>query len=129
MKKTIYSKLSMRERQILDVILNKKESTVSEVLKNIPNPPGYSAVRALMSIMEKKGYIKHKKIGLKYIYSSVITPKKAYETELSRLLHTHFNNSMYDAVAAIINIEKKKLGEKDFENLHALIDEAKSERK
>ena len=78
-----------------------------------------------MRIMEEKGYIKHFKQGIKYVYSSVMTPKKACETELLRLVKTYFNNSTQDAFAALLNIDKKNLKIEDFDRLKKLIEEAK----
>ncbi len=125
MKKTEYNELSKRERQIMDILHQQKEASVAEVLKDIANPPSYSSIRALMNIMEKKGYIKYRKVGLRYVYSPVITSQRAVKGEVKRLLKTYFDNSMEKAVAALIDVNKSNLDEKDFNRLHDLIEKAR----
>ena len=125
MKKTEYHELSKRERQIMDILHRRKEASVADVLKDIANPPSYSSIRALMNIMENKGYIKYRKVSLRYVYSPVITSQKAVRGEVKRLLKTYFDNSMEKAMAALINVNKSNLNEKDFKRLHDLIDKAR----
>ena len=60
--------LSRRERQIMDVIYRRGRASVAEVLEDLPDPPSYSAVRALLRILEEKGQLKHRKQGVKYVY-------------------------------------------------------------
>ena len=77
MSKRLQNELSKRERQIMDVIYRKNSASVKVVLEEIPDPPSYSAVRALINVLEGKGFLKHKKEGKKYIYSPTIPHKKA----------------------------------------------------
>jgi predicted transcriptional regulator len=125
MKKTEYDTLSKRERQIMDILHRRKEASVAEVLSDIANPPSYSSIRALMNIMEKKGYIKYRKVGLKYVYSPVITSQRAVKGEVKRLLKTYFDNSMEKAVAALIDVNKNDLDKDDINRLHELIENAR----
>ncbi|MBN1797585.1 MAG: BlaI/MecI/CopY family transcriptional regulator [Spirochaetales bacterium] len=125
MKKSEYDTLSKRERQIMDILHRRKEASVTHVLQEIADPPSYSSIRALMNIMEKKGYIKYRKVGLKYIYSPVITSQKAVKGEVKRLLKTYFDNSMEKAVAALIDVNKSNLDENDINRLHDLIEKAR----
>jgi predicted transcriptional regulator len=125
MKKTEYDALSKRERQIMDILHRRKEASVAEVLNDIANPPSYSSIRALMNIMEKKGYIKYRKVSLKYVYSPVITSQRAVKGEVKRLLKTYFDNSMEKAVAALINVNKSDLDKDDINRLHELIENAR----
>jgi predicted transcriptional regulator len=127
MSKKLHNELSKRERQIMDVIYRRKSASVKEVLEGIPNPPSYSAVRAMLNILEDKGFLKHKKSGLKYIYYPTISHKRAMSTAVKQLLTTYFNNSIEDAVAAIIEIHNKNAEKIDFDKLVQLIDEARKE--
>ncbi|MGH7950817.1 MAG: BlaI/MecI/CopY family transcriptional regulator, partial [Limisphaerales bacterium] len=52
--------LSRRERQIMDALHAKECATVAEIRAALPSPPGYSAVRALLRILEEKGHVKHR---------------------------------------------------------------------
>lgn len=124
MSKRLQNELSKRERQIMEVIYRKKSASVKEVLEEIPDPASYSAVRALLNILEAKKFLKHKKSGLKYIYSPTIPHNRAMYSAVKQLLKTYFNNSVEDAVAAIISIDKKDLVKTDFDRLARLIENA-----
>jgi BlaI family penicillinase repressor len=121
----VHYQVSKRERQIMDVIIRRKQASVREVLNEIPNPPSYSAVRAMMNILESKGFLKHVKVGRKYVYSSTTPFKKAKQSAIRQLLHTYFNNSTRDAVAAIIEFDRKNLEHTDFDRLVELIQKAR----
>ena len=123
----LQNELSARERQIMEVIYRKKSASVKEVLAEIPNPPSYSAVRAMLNILEDKGFLKHEQEGLKYIYAPTIPHKKAMRSAVQSLLKTYFNDSVEDAVAAIVNIHNKDLDEQELARLTKLIKSAKEE--
>ena len=127
MSKRLQNELSARERQIMEVIYRKKSASVKEVLAEIPNPPSYSAVRAMLNILEDKGFLKHEQEGLKYIYAPTIPHKKAMRSAVQSLLKTYFNDSVEDAVAAIVNIHNKDLDEQELARLTKLIKSAKEE--
>ncbi len=127
MSKKLLNSLSKRERQIIETIYRLGKATVAEVLKEIPNPPSYSAVRATLNILETKGFLTHKKVGLKYVYSPLIPHSKARQTVVRQLLQTYFNGSVEDAVAALIQSDRKKLSDEDFDKLVDLIEKAKQE--
>ena len=123
----LQNELSKRERQIMDVIYRKNSASVKEVLEEIPAPPSYSAVRALINVLEGKGFLKHKKEGKKYIYLPTIPHKKAMGSAVKQLLRTYFNDSVEDAVVAIIST-KNNLSEEDIDRLTGLIAEARSKQ-
>jgi predicted transcriptional regulator len=121
----VHYELSKRERQIMDVIIRRNQASVREVLSEIANPPSYSAVRAMMNILENKGFLRHVKVGRKYVYSSTTPFKKAKHSAIRQLLYTYFNNSTSDAVAAIIESDRKNLAHTDFDKLIELIEKAR----
>jgi predicted transcriptional regulator len=125
--KRLQNELSKRERQIMEAIYRKKSASVKEVLEEIPQPPSYSAVRAMLNILEAKGFLKHTKQGKKYIYIPTIPHGKAMQSAVRQVLKTYFNNSVEDAVAAIINIDRKNLEQTDFDKLASLIESARKE--
>ena len=65
--------LSRRERQIMDVLHTHGQATAAEVLAALPEPPGYSAVRALLRILEEKGHVRHRRDGARYVYVSRVS--------------------------------------------------------
>ena len=55
--------LSRRERQIMDVIYAKQQASALEVMAALPDPPGKTAVRTHLRILEEKGHLAHEQIG------------------------------------------------------------------
>lgn len=120
-------KLSKRERQIMDIIYKKEQLSAKQVQSEMSDAPGYSAIRTLLKILVNKGFLKIKKEGLKYIYFPVISKKKASALALKELITTYFDNSMEEAVAAIIDIKKNNLTKEDFSKLAKIIEDKKKE--
>src|SRR3954463_11982420 len=94
--------LTRRERQIMDVLIARERATVSEIQAAIPDPPGYSAVRATVRIMEEKGYIRHEQQGASYVYLPKIAPERAKRSALRHILDTFFNGSPERVMAALL---------------------------
>jgi BlaI family transcriptional regulator, penicillinase repressor len=94
--------LSRRERQIMDALIARGRATVNEIQAAIPDPPGYSAVRATLRIMEEKGYIRHEQHGPSYVYLPKIAPERAKRSALRHMLDTLFNGSPEQVMAALL---------------------------
>jgi predicted transcriptional regulator len=125
MSQRLQNDLSKRERQVMEIIYNRKEASAKEILEDLPKPPSYSAVRSILYILRNKGLLECKKEGKKNIYYPTISPKKAMHTALRSLLKTHFNNSIEKAVTAILEAEDKNISNEELERLAQLIDEVK----
>ena len=121
MSKRLQHGLSKRERQIMDVIYRTKGAGVSEVRDAIPDPPGYSAVRTTLNILEQKGLLTHQKDGRRYRYLPKIPHRNARQSAISRLLHIYFDDSIEAAVTALIRFDHKRLTKQDYDNLVELI--------
>lgn len=119
--------LSRRERQIMDIIYEMKEATAMQVLERLPSPPSYSAVRALLRVLENKEHLTHRQEGPRYIYAPLLSKEKAKRTALQHLMKTFFDNSTEDAVAALLDISEDDLSEEDFNRLAALIEKTRRE--
>jgi len=120
-------KYSRRERQIMDVLYRKGRATVAEILEGIPDPPSYSAVRAMLRVLEEKKHIRHEEKDLRYVYVPVVTREKARRSAVAHLLDTFFDGSAEQAVATLLNVSARDLTAEDFDRLAALIDEARKE--
>ena len=120
-------KLSKREQQIMDIIYQINEASVQTVLEKLPDPPSYSAVRALMNIMVNNGFLKFRQSGSKYIYFPATSIQKAKKNAIKHLLNTYFQNSMEDAFATIVDIGKEKMNKQDFDRLTDIINKAREE--
>ena len=119
--------LSRRERQIMDIIYQLKEATVAHVLERLPNPPSYSAARALLRVLENKGHLYHKQDGPRYVFSPILSRESARQTALQHLRKTFFNGSTEEIVAALLNISEDDLSDEDYHRLQALIEKARKE--
>jgi predicted transcriptional regulator len=127
MTKQMHANLSRRERQIMDIIYKRTQATAADVMDNLPDPPSYSAVRAMLRLLEEKGYVKHQMDGLRYVYLPTVSREKARQSALKQMLQTFFDDSTEDAVAALLDISKSKLSKADLDRLSALIEEARKE--
>lgn len=119
--------LSRREREIMEVLYAAEGLTAAEVRERMPDPPGYSAVRAQLRILEEKGHIRHEERGPRYVFSPVISRAKARKSALKALVQTFFDGSPEQAVAALIDDSRSKLGAAELDRLAALIAEARKE--
>ena len=127
MSETSQEKLSRRERQIMNIIYQKGSATAAEVLKGLPDPPSYSAVRALLKVLETKGHLKHRQDGPRYVFFSRLSREKAKKSALRHLVRTFFDGSTEQAVAALLSVSKSELSDEDLDRLKHLIDQAKQE--
>ncbi len=123
----ILKNLSRRERQIMDIVYEMNEVTVAQVLEQIPDPPSYSTVRALLRVLEEKGHLIHKQQGPRYIYSPTLPREEASQNALKHVLKTFFDNSTEDIVAALLNISEEDLSEEEYKRLTKLIKKAQNE--
>ena len=117
--------LSRRERQIMDVLYRKESATAAEVLESLPDPPGYSAVRALLRILEQKGHIRHEENAGKYVFMPTVHREKAKRSAIRHLVQTFFDGSPEDAVAALLDASSSKLSDAELDRLQQLIDKAR----
>src|SRR3984885_10883026 len=95
--------LSRRERQIMDVLIARGRASALEIQPAIPDPPGYSAVRATLRIMEEKGHIRHEQQGASYVYFPKVAPERARRSALRHMLDTFFKGSPEQMVAALLD--------------------------
>ena len=121
--------LSRRERQIMDFLYAHERASVSEVMNGIPDPPSYSAVRAMLRTLEEKGKVRHAENGRAYIYEPVIQKSSARKRALSHVLKTFFDGSTEEAVAALIDLRKDRLSDEELDRVAHLIEQAKREGK
>jgi|SRR6266540_5294213 len=119
--------LSRRERQIMDVLHARGQATAAEVLAALPDPPGYSAVRALLRILEDKGHVKHRRDGARYIYLPRASRETASRSALKRVVSTFFQGSITQAMAALLETADTKLSDAELNKLRQIINQAKAE--
>jgi predicted transcriptional regulator len=126
MSEALSSQLSRRERQIMDVIYRHGKVTAAEVLAELPDPPSYSAVRAMLRLLEEKGHVRHEQDGPRYVYLPTVNRDKARRSALRHLVRTFFDGSTEDAVAALLQNDAG-MRDEELERLSQMIDAAKKE--
>ena len=119
--------LSRRERQIMDFLFQRGKASVGEVLDGIPDPPGYSAVRATLRTLEQKGRVSHEEDGRAYIYRPTLRRDAARKSALTHVVKTFFDNSAEQALAALLELKGTKLSEAELERVSRLVENAKKE--
>lgn len=121
-----YHKLSMRERQVMDILLRLKNGSTQDVLDQLPDPPTYNAIRSIMTIMVNKGYLKNHKEGKKLIYSPNAVKDTEKGTMLRKMINNFYDGSAPKAISTILNFSKDNLSAHDIKELKKLIQEAES---
>lgn len=122
-----HNQLSRRERQIMEVIYSLGQATAAEVRQGLPDPPSYSAVRALLRILEDKGHLRHEQDGPRYLFRPTVPRERARTRALERLVTTFFGGSLEGAVATLIDLGGDDLDDEALERLATRIDEARRE--
>ena len=120
------SKLSRRERQIMDAVFALGEATVNQVVEAIPDAPTPMAVRRMMHILEEKGRLKRREAGREVVYLPTESKAKAGIAALRRVLDTFFGGSVDDALAAHLGTREVVTPEQ-LTRMKQLIDKAKKE--
>src|SRR5688500_2402698 len=114
--------LSRRERQIMDVLYQRGKATAAEVQEGLPDPPSYSAVRALLRILEDKGHVRHEQDGPRYVFMPKLARDRARRSAVRHLMETFFDGSPEQAVAALLDVSSSKLSQKELDRLAQLIE-------
>lgn len=123
----VQHKLSRRERQIMDVLYRRGRATAAEILHDLPEPPSYSAVRAMLRVLEEKKHVRHEEKDLRYVYAPVVPREKARRSAVAHMLETFFDGSAEQAVATLLDVSGKELSDEDFDRLAALVEKARKE--
>jgi BlaI family transcriptional regulator, penicillinase repressor len=129
MKPGSHLDLSRRERQIMEAVYKLGSATVSDVMAEMPDPPGYSAVRAMLGKLESKGYLEHRQEGPRYLYLATVPRQEARESALQRLVRTFFDGSTEKAVSALLGMSAGEMTDEELDRLSALLREARKGEK
>jgi len=118
---------SRREREIMDALYRLGKASAAQILEEIPDPPTYTAIRTQLTILEKKGHVRHASDGTRYIYEPAVGREQMGRRAIERLLKTFFDNSVEQAVAALLTRKDADISRADLERLSRLIEKAKKE--
>jgi len=109
----------------MDVLYQKGRATAAEVMELIPDPPGYSSVRALLRILEEKGHIRHEMEGSKYVFIPSVHRDKAKRSAIRHLVQTFFDGSPEQAVAALLDLSAPGLSDEEVDRMTRLIEKSR----
>ena len=121
--------LSRRERQIMDILYRQGKASSSEVREQMDDAPSYSAVRAMLRVLEEKGHVRHQAEGLKYVFVPTVARDKAKRTAVKHVMETFFNGSPEQIVAALLDVASTRLTRDELDRMSKLIEDAKKEGK
>ena len=127
MPRMIGSGLSMREREIVDILHRVGKSSVAEVQELLPNPPSYSAVRSILRILEQKGHVRHYEDGKRFLYAPLESRLTAARTALQQVVRNFFGGSLEHAVSAFLTDSDADISQDELGRLADLIDKAREE--
>ncbi|MDX1661076.1 MAG: BlaI/MecI/CopY family transcriptional regulator [Gemmatimonadota bacterium] len=119
--------LSPRERQVMDVVYRLERATVNEILDAMEDPPSYSAVRAVLRVLEEKGQVRHSQDGPRYVYRPVVEPERAGNNALSHVVQTFFDGRAEQAALALLKMSDSDLSEDEVRRLADRIEDARRE--
>ena len=117
--------LSKRERQIMDVVYSLRGATATQVLERIKNPPSRSSVRTFLTILEKRGHLRHKKVGKAYVYEPTRPRRTVGKSALQRVIDVFFGGSLEKAVTAHLLDPKTDMSKEDLKRLSKIVRQAK----
>ena len=126
MKRVSPNNLSRRERQIMDVLYANGRATAADVQSALPEAPSYSAVRAMLRILEDKGHVRHEQDGPRYVYVPTVPRENAKRSALRHMLHTFFEGSAEQAISALLDEPSSKLSDAELDRLARLIAQARN---
>jgi predicted transcriptional regulator len=121
--------LSRRERQIMEILYQRGKASASEIREAMEDAPSYSAVRAVLRVLEEKGHVKHQAEELKYVYIPTVNRDKAKRSAVKHLLETFFNDSPKQIVAALLDVSSPRLTREELDQMAEMIDKARREGK
>jgi predicted transcriptional regulator len=113
----------------MDILYSKKRATAAQVMESMPDRPGYSAVRTLLSTLESKGYVKHGRDGAKFVYEPIVHHNKASRSAIAHLIQTFFEGSRGRAAAALLDVAPSQFSDEELDELEQLIKKARKGEK
>ena len=119
--------LGRRERQVLETVYALEKGSVWDVLNALPDPPSYSAVRAILNNLADKGHLKRQKAGHKFLYLPTASHEEVGRSAMRRMLDTFFSGSASRAMASLLEMDRESLSPEELDELAGLIEKARQE--
>ena len=120
-------KLAPRERQIVDLLYANGDATVAGLCEALPDPLSASAVRAMLTRLEAKGYVRRRASDRGYLYSPSVPETAAKQSALKQLVRVFFNDSPASAASALLGMSEK-MDEDELDELEQMLAQARKGR-
>ena len=106
------------------VLWDKGESTVNDVVETLKArpKPAYNSVLTLLRIMEKKGYVTHRKDGRAFVFLPIIGRADASRSALRTLVNRFFEGS--PRLLMLNLLEDEQLSPEELKQVKERIEEA-----
>jgi predicted transcriptional regulator len=124
---SLHRSLTLRERQIMDILYRRARATAAEVMAELTGEPSYSTVRTQLRVLEEKGHVRHEEKGLRYVYMPAMARRAAGKSALKHLVETFFDGSAEKTVAALLGGEGARLSEDELDRIGDLIAKARKD--
>jgi predicted transcriptional regulator len=124
MAKTTPLDLSRREREVLELIYRIGPSTAAEVQTALNDDSNYSAVRGVLSTLEKKKHLRIERDGVRYVYHPTVAREAASTKVLDHVIDTFFGGSLTLAVSAMLDRKDARLSAQERRELQRMLKKA-----
>ena len=121
--------LTRREREIMDIVYRLGRASAQDVLENLADAPSYSAVRALLRLLEERGHVRHIEEGAKYVFLPAVPRGEARRKALSHVVSTFFGGSVEQAMLTLVESARNKLTSEELDRLGEIVERARKEGK
>jgi BlaI family transcriptional regulator, penicillinase repressor len=110
----------------MDILVRRGQATAAEVQADLPDPPGYSSVRSILTILVEKGHVIHREEGLRYVYLPATKPEDLREEAMKHVIRTFFGGSADQAIAAVLRVSDAKMSKAEIARLQERIRKARA---
>ncbi|MEI9953539.1 MAG: BlaI/MecI/CopY family transcriptional regulator [Pseudomonadota bacterium] len=121
--------LTRREREIMDIVYRLGRASAQEVLDNLADAPSYSAVRALLRLLEERAHVRHVEEGGRYVFLPAVPRAEARRKALSHVVSTFFGGSVEQAMLTLVESSRSKLSADELDRLAEIVEQARQEGK
>jgi len=117
--------LTRREREIMDIVYRLGRASAQQVLDHLSDPPSYSAVRALLRLLEERGHLRHTKEGQKYMFVPSVPRSDARRKALAHVVSTFFGGSVEQTMLTLVESSRSRLSADELDRLAEIVERAK----
>lgn len=96
--------LTEAELRLMRLLWARGESAVADLMQALPEdtPLAYTSVLTTVRILEKKGYVRHRKEGRAFFYIPCVAEHEARQSEIRHVLQRFFGNSRERLVLSLL---------------------------